>query len=174
MNRKVLLLGLVVVVPFLVVLVRNLGRDPHEIRSPLLGRPAPAFALKPVGGGEPLSLESLRGKPVVVNFWATYCMPCLQEHPALVEGARRYSSKVQFLGIVYDDDEEKARGFLQKRGASYPSLMDDGGKTAIAYGVGGVPETYFIDATGKVVSKWNGPLTPDDLAARVREAGGPS
>ena len=174
MNRKVLLAGLVVVVPLLFVLVKNLGRDPHQIRSPLVGHGAPPFELVPVGGGPPLRLESLRGKPVVVNFWSTWCMPCLEEHPALVAGARRYSPGVHFLGIVYEDEEAKVTSFLRQRGAAYPSLMDDGGRTAIAYGVGGVPETYFIDASGKVVSKWNGPLTPDALASLVRQAGGPS
>jgi cytochrome c biogenesis protein CcmG/thiol:disulfide interchange protein DsbE len=174
LNRRVLLAGLVVVLPLLAVLLTNLGRDPHLIRSPLVGRDAPRFALVPVGGGAPLSLESLRGKPVVVNFWATWCMPCLEEHAALVAGARRYSPAVQFLGIVYEDEEGKVASFLRQRGTAYPSLMDEGGRTAIAYGVGGVPETYFIDAAGKVVSKWNGPLTADALASLVQQAGGPS
>lgn len=174
MNRKVLLAGLVVVLPLLAVLVLNLGRDPHVLRSPLVGQAAPPFDLLPAGGGAPMSLASLRGKPVVLNFWATWCMPCLEEHAALVAGARRYAPSVQFLGIVYEDEEAKVTSFLKSRGAAYPSLMDEGGQTAIAYGVGGVPETYFIDPTGKVVSKWSGPLDPDALASLVRQAGGPS
>jgi len=173
-NRRVLVAGALVVLPLLAVLLMNLGRDPHSIRSPLIGRSAPAFELRPVGGGEPTSLESLRGKPVVLNFWSTWCMPCLEEHAALAAGARRYAPGVQFLGIVYEDDETRVQGFLKQRGAAYPSLMDEGGRLAIAYGVAGVPETYFIDATGKVVSKYAGPLSPEALAGFVRAAGGPS
>lgn len=174
MNRKVLVAGLLVVVPLFAVLLLNLGRDPHEIRSPLIGRDAPAFELRPVGGGPALSLQSLRGKPVVLNFWATWCMPCLEEHAALAAGARRYDPGVQFLGVVYEDDESRVASFLKQRGAAYPCLMDEGGRTAIAFGVAGVPETYFIDAAGKVVSKYAGPLSPKQLASLVQQAGGPS
>ena len=174
MNRKVLLAGLVVVLPLLAVLVMNLGRDPHTIRSPLVGQPAPPFELRPVGGGAAMSLASLRGKPVVVNFWATWCMPCLEEHAALAAGARRHGAAVQFLGVVYEDEETRVASFLKQRGAAYPSLMDDGGRTAIAYGVAGVPETYFIDASGTVVSKYDGPLSPDVLSSLLRKAGGAS
>lgn len=174
MNRKVLLAGLLVVLPILVVLVMNLGRDPHVIRSPLVGQPAPSFELRPVGGGPPVSLASLKGRPVVVNFWSTWCMPCLEEHAALAAGARRYAPQVEFLGVVYEDEEAKVASFLKQRGAAYPSFMDEGGRMAIAYGVGGVPETYFIDASGTVVSKYAGPLNPDELASLVRKAGGAS
>ncbi len=71
-NRKVLVAGLAIALPLLAVLVANLGRDPHSVRSPLVGRPAPAFSLARVGGGSPVALDSLRGKPVVINFWATW------------------------------------------------------------------------------------------------------
>lgn len=174
MNRKVLLAGLVVVLPFLAVLVMNLGRDPHVIRSPLVGQLAPSFELRPVGGGPPVTLASLKGRPVVVNFWSTWCMPCLEEHAALAAGARRYAPGVEFLGVVYEDEETSVSSFLRQRGAAYPSFMDEGGRMAIAYGVGGVPETYFIDPSGKVVSKFAGPLTSEALASLVHEAGGSS
>ena len=68
-NRRVLIAGLAIVLPLVAVLVMNLGRDPHSIRTPLIGRPAPPFSLTPVGGGAPIDLRSLRGRPVVVNFW---------------------------------------------------------------------------------------------------------
>jgi cytochrome c biogenesis protein CcmG/thiol:disulfide interchange protein DsbE len=169
LNRKVLAAGLVLVLPLFAVLVLNLGRDPHA----LVGRPAPAFELRPVGGGAPVSLAALRGKPIVVNFWATWCMPCLEEHAALQEGAR--ASGAQFLGIVYEDDEGNVSNFIKQRGgSSYPSLMDEGGRTAIAYGVGGVPETYFIDSAGTIVRKFAGPLSPDALADLLRQVQGAS
>jgi cytochrome c biogenesis protein CcmG/thiol:disulfide interchange protein DsbE len=172
LNRKVLAAGLVLVLPLFAVLVLNLGRDPHALRSPLVGRPAPAFELRPVGGGAPVSLAALRGKPIVVNFWATWCMPCLEEHAALQAGAR--ASGAQFLGIVYEDEEGNVNNFIKQRGSSYPSLMDEGGRTAIAYGVGGVPETYFINSAGTIVRKFAGPLNPEALADLLRQVQGAS
>jgi cytochrome c biogenesis protein CcmG, thiol:disulfide interchange protein DsbE len=168
-NRKVLVAGLAIVLPLLVVLVMNLGRDPRSVRSPLIGRPAPNFTLTPVGGGKPVSLDSLRGKPVVINFWATWCVPCFQEHAALM-GSARFLQDVQFLGIVYEDEESRARDFLRKEGGYYPSLMDADGRTAIAYGVFGVPETFFIDAKGRIVDKYVGPLNRDAIVAMVAQA----
>jgi cytochrome c biogenesis protein CcmG, thiol:disulfide interchange protein DsbE len=169
-NRKALVVGLLVVLPLLAVLVANLGRDPHTVRSPLIGNPAPPFALRAVAGGDPISLESLRGKPVVMNFWATWCVPCYQEHAALVGAARTLGREVQFIGIVYDDEEARVSAFLAERGSAYPSLLDDGGRTAIAYGVAGVPETFFIDAAGRVVEKYVGPLDPETITRLVARA----
>jgi len=157
------------VLPLLAVLVANLGRDPHTVRSPLVGRPAPPFALQPVGGGSPVTLESLRGKPVVINFWATWCVPCFEEHPALTAAARGLPD-VQFFGVVYEDEEVKTQAFLKERGSAYPSLMDPDGRTAIAYGVFGVPETFFIDAEGRIVEKYVGPLQRSTIAELVARA----
>jgi cytochrome c biogenesis protein CcmG/thiol:disulfide interchange protein DsbE len=161
--------------PLLGLLLLGLSRDPHKIDSPLVGQRAPGFTLVPVGGGEPVSLEGLRGKVVVMNFWATWCVPCYQEHPVLVEAARTLAGDVTFLGIVYEDEEAKVRDFLAKQGSSYPSLLDDAGKTAIAYGIYGVPETFFVSPDGKVASKFVGPLTPSVLRSLVAQArgGGP-
>lgn len=172
MNRKVLSAGAALTLPLIGLLLLGLGRDPKQIDSPLVGRPAPAFRLVPVGGGEPVALESLRGKVVVINFWATWCVPCYQEHPVLVEAARRTTGDPVFIGIVYDDDEAKVKAFLAKQGAGYASLLDDNGKTAIAYGVYGVPESFFISPDGKVTSKHVGPLTPKLLQAFVQKARG--
>jgi cytochrome c biogenesis protein CcmG/thiol:disulfide interchange protein DsbE len=173
-NPWVLGAGLAVVVPLLAVLVMNLGRDPHSIRSPLVGRPAPAFSLAPVGGGSPVSLDSLRGRPVVVNFWATWCVPCFEEHAALTAAARTFGDDVQFLGVVYEDDEARTQAFLAERGSSYPALMDPEGRTAIAFGVFGVPETFFIDAQGHIVEKYVGPLNRGTIAALIARTKGGS
>jgi len=172
LNRRVLLAGLGVVVPLIVLLVLNIGRDPHAISSPLVGRPAPPFTLAPVGGGEPVSLAQLQGRPVVLNFWATWCVPCVQEHPLLLSAAQQLGEEVQFFGIVYQDEEENARGWLRRHGSAYPSLVDPQSKTAIAYGIIGVPETYFIDPEGTIVAKHIGPLDGQTLMARLREAQG--
>jgi cytochrome c biogenesis protein CcmG/thiol:disulfide interchange protein DsbE len=173
-NRKALGVGLLVVLPLLAVLVLNLGRDPHTVRSPLIGQTAPPFRLQTVESGEVVTLDSLRGKPIVMNFWATWCVPCHQEHPALVRAARALGADVHFLGVVYEDDPAQVRAFLAERGSAYPSLLDEGGRTAIAYGVAGVPETYFIDAAGRVVDKFQGALDPETLARLIARASGAS
>ncbi|HUF16424.1 MAG TPA: DsbE family thiol:disulfide interchange protein [Thermoanaerobaculia bacterium] len=171
MNRRVLLIGLAVVLPVIALLVMSLGRNPHKVQSPLIGKQAPNFALRSAGSEETLDLAALRGAPVVINFWATWCVPCYQEHGVLTEGARSMPG-VRFLGVVYDDEESKALQFLRQYGSSYPSLMDNQGKTAIAYGVYGVPETFFLDASGRIVAKHEGPLTPELLMANVEKASG--
>jgi cytochrome c biogenesis protein CcmG/thiol:disulfide interchange protein DsbE len=172
LNKKVLVVGGAVTLPLIALLLLGLRRDPHKIDSPMIGRKAPGFKLVPVGGGTPVSLEALRGKVVVMNFWATWCVPCYQEHPVLVEGARRLGAEATFLGIIYDDEEAKVSSFLAKQGSSYPSLLDDEGKTAIAYGVYGVPETFFVSPDGTIANKYVGPLTPTLLRSFVRQAGG--
>ena len=166
-NRGVLVAGLALVLPLLAILTANLGRDPHSVASPLVGRPAPGFTLTPVDGGAPVSLASLAGRPVVLNFWATWCVPCFQEHEVLTEGARRLGPDVQFLGVVYEDSADRVQAFLAERGGGYPSLVDPDSKTAIAYGVFGVPETFFIDAGGRIAAKFVGPLTHAALAENM-------
>jgi cytochrome c biogenesis protein CcmG/thiol:disulfide interchange protein DsbE len=170
-NRRVLIAGLVIVLPLLGLLFANLGRDPHRVDSPLVGKPAPPFSLTPVGGGSPVTLDSLRGRPIVLNFWATWCVPCFEEHPVLVRAASALGQDVHFVGVIYEDEEAKVRAFLKERGGSYPSYMDEGGKTAIAYGVYGVPETYFISPDGTIVEKYVGPLNEATLAALLTKAG---
>jgi cytochrome c biogenesis protein CcmG/thiol:disulfide interchange protein DsbE len=171
LNRKVLIAGLVIVVPFIVLLVMNLGRDPRKVDSPLIGKQAPPFSLRQVGTPAVVDLAALRGKPVVLNFWATWCVPCYAEHPVLVAAGRQYEGKAQFVGVVFDDQEDKIAQFLRENGTSYPTLFDDSGKTAIAFGVYGVPETFFIDANGKIVDKYVGPLDPATIEAKLRLAG---
>ena len=169
MNRTVLIIGILIVAAVVFVLFAGLGKDPSHIESPLVGRPAPPFALKAVGTGEMLDIEKLRGKPVVLNFWATWCGPCYEEHPTLVANARSLPG-VQFVGVVFNDDEDKIMRFLAERGTAYPTLLDANGKTAIAYGVGGVPETFFINPEGKIMAKFEGPLSTEALQANLAKA----
>lgn len=171
MNRKVLVGGLLLVLPVIGLFVLSLSRTPGKIASPLIDRPAPQFSLVPVGGGAPVALEALRGKPVVINFWATWCTPCIAEHGTLMSAARAFAGRVHFLGVMYEDEEAKIQAFMAQRGAAYPTLVDPGGKTAIAYGVYGVPETFFVDAQGTVVGKFEGALTPEMVDTLLRKAG---
>ena len=169
MNRTVLIIGIVIVGAIVFILFVGLGKDPAHIDSPLVGRQAPAFALRAVGTGQTVDLESLRGKPVIVNFWATWCGPCFEEHPTLVANARNLPN-VQFVGIVFNDTDDKIMRFLAERGSAYPTLLDANGKTAIAYGVGGVPETFFINPAGKIVAKFEGPLSTETLQENLAKA----
>jgi cytochrome c biogenesis protein CcmG/thiol:disulfide interchange protein DsbE len=170
MNRRVLLIGVLVTVPLIGVLAMSFGRDPHEIRTPMIGRTAPSFTLRDVATNKEVSLESFRGRPVVVNFWATWCAPCLEEHATLVSTARSLGSAVQFIGVVYEDTPDETREFLARNGHSYPSLLDEDGQTAIAYGVYGVPETFFVNSAGSVAAKYTGPLTFDLITQNIQMA----
>ena len=169
MSRTVLLFGGIITAALIAVLYGALGNDPQHIDSPLVGAAAPSFALKQVGSASNVSLASYRGTPVVLNFWATWCRPCWEEHPLLTQAAQLSGGKVQFVGVVFQDDE-KITDFLQQRGWAYPTLIDDRGKTAIAYGVGGVPETFFIDKNGTIVAKFDGPISSEALMTNLQKA----
>ncbi|PYQ60953.1 MAG: thiol:disulfide interchange protein [Acidobacteria bacterium] len=169
MNRTVLIVGSAITIALVAVLFLGLGKDPTAINSPLVGKPAPPFALTSLGG-QRFDIRQLRGKPVIVNFWATWCVPCYQEHPVLVENARTIGGDVQFLGVVFNDSEDKINAFLRERGSAYPTLLDQQGKTAIEYGVGGVPETFFINRRGVIVAKFVGPMTTEILQSNLSKA----
>ncbi len=162
MNRRVLLFGTVLVVPLLVFLAISFRFNPNVIDSPLIGKPAPGFTLRGLDG-EVVRLGDLAGRPVVINFWATWCQPCIVEHPVLLAGSRRYAGRVSFLGIVYQDRPELIRQFVRERGAWGPSLVDPENGVAIAYGVYGAPETFFIDTAGNIAEKVTGPVAPGQL-----------
>ena len=170
MNRTVLIVGAILAAALVGVLFLGLGKDPAAIHSPLIGKPAPTFALREVGTGRTIDISAFKGKPLIVNFWATWCGPCWEEHPILVANARMLQPNVQFLGVVFQDSEEKIQSFLSQRGTAYPTVVDERGKTAIAYGVGGVPETFFLDRNGTIVAKHNGPIDADTLQANLAKA----
>ncbi len=170
MNRTVLLIGILITAALVGGFFLAMGNDPQHIDSPLVGRVAPPFTLQAVGTHEMVDLTQYRGKPVVLNFWATWCHPCWDEHPVLTQVAQQTNGQVQFVGVVFQDDESKIENFLQQRGWSYPTLVDVAGKTAIAYGVGGVPETFFLDAKGKIVSKVAQPMSAEELRVNIEKA----
>ncbi len=120
---------------------------------------APGFTLAKLDGEGDLALESLRGKAVVLNFWASWCGPCKDETPLLQRGWERWQDKdVVFVGIDVKDFRGDARSFVRKFGVTYPNVYDGKGSTVGRYGVTGFPETYFIDANGRVVYRIAGPV----------------
>jgi cytochrome c biogenesis protein CcmG, thiol:disulfide interchange protein DsbE len=150
----------VVVLPITWLLFQGFGRDPRQIASPLIERPAPEWSLTTLDG-ETLSSADLAGTPYVVNFWASWCVPaCVDEHPVLAAAQEQYGDAVRLVGVLYQDEPADARGFLDRYGdAGYPHLADERGSLAIEYGVTGPPETFFVDADGIVRARQWGPLT---------------
>lgn len=157
-------MGAAVALPLLVVLAVSLRFDPRDIPSPLVGTQAPVFELSTLDG-ERVNLAELRGQPVLINFWATWCQPCVVEHPVLVDGARRYQGRARFLGVIYQDEVEKIERFMAVRGSWGDTLIDPESKVALAYGVYGAPETFILDRDGKIVEKVTGSMSPRHLDA---------
>ena len=169
MNWRVLAVGAAITVPLVALLSAGFGRDPKLRSNALEGRAAPNFSLQTLDG-EPFSLAEVRGSPVVVNFWSTWCQPCKVEHPVLMSAAEAYGPNgVQFVAVLYQDDASKARAFLHRSGSHWPTLEDPGGRTAIAYGVAGVPETFFIDQSGTIVRKVAGPVSQEIMVSTLEQ-----
>jgi cytochrome c biogenesis protein CcmG/thiol:disulfide interchange protein DsbE len=143
----------------LALLAFGMTKDPGEIPSPLPGKAAPQFALQVLEQNEKIDLAALKGEVVVLNFWASWCLNCREEHSALSRVAKMYEGKgVRFYGVIYNDSPENAKRWIEEMGGqSYPALVDDKARTAIDYGLYGVPETFFISKDGRVAYKQIGP-----------------
>jgi cytochrome c biogenesis protein CcmG/thiol:disulfide interchange protein DsbE len=138
----------------------GLSRDPTVLRSNLIGLPAPSFSLPGLTGGSGLNLRSLRGQVVVVNFFASWCGPCREEHDALAAGWARYRDQgVVLIGIPFEDTTSNSRAFAEELRMDWPLLADPSSRTALAFGVYGVPETYFIGRDGRIAYRVVGPVS---------------
>ena len=188
-----------------VFLLLGLNRNPNEIPSPLIGKPAPEYALPRLadapasigrralapgngntsaspasteagagtgakGGNDNLvSSQALRGQPYLLNVWASWCMPCLQEHPQMVALAQ--SHRIRIVGMNYKDQPADARRWLARNGNPYDEILVDAqGRTAIDFGVYGVPETFLIDAEGRIRYKLTGALSIQTLQDQLLPA----
>jgi cytochrome c biogenesis protein CcmG/thiol:disulfide interchange protein DsbE len=148
----------------------GLHHDPHIVPAALVGKTLPARSLPPLTGGAPVDLRSAVQGPTIVNVFASWCAPCIEEAPALMamkaEGAR-------MIGVAYKDDPAKIQMFLARYGDPFTTvLVDRDGAAGIDLGVSGVPETYVVAPDGRVMAKHSGPLEPADVDALLRTASG--
>jgi cytochrome c biogenesis protein CcmG/thiol:disulfide interchange protein DsbE len=164
---------LVVLVVVGVVLATRTPQEATAVASPLLGRPAPAFSGTDLATGAPVSLASLRGHYVVVNFFASWCIPCQEEAPDL---SRFYYEQTHtaggadVVGVVFHDTSDTARAFLRSNGDLWPAVSDPGGTIAEHYGVTAPPTTFVVDPSGRVTAVLEGPATQKNLDSFLRAA----
>lgn len=183
MNRRVFAAGILTVGTLVALLSVGMVRDKVQaeqekaeqqaealetLAQSIIGTEAPPFELVDLDGNT-VRIADFAGQAIVLNFWATWCQPCAQEHPNLLKAAEQFQPQgVVFIGLLYDDDVQKAKDYLGWAGSGYPTVVDVGGAVADAYGVTGVPETYFINANGVIVDKVAQPmLRYEDLSRRV-------
>lgn len=151
-------------VPLIVLLGYGLTRDARIIPSPLPGRMAPDFALETLSG-DTLRLADMGGQVVTLTFWASWCLPCVDEHPLFVDADKRFRDDgLRVVGVVYQDTRANAIRWMRDLGGDWPNVLDKGSGAAIEYGVSGVPETFFIGRDGRVAYKQIGPVNPDVLS----------
>lgn len=157
MWRYILPIGLFAAL--IAVFYLGLGRDKETIPSPLIGKPAPTFEIARVDDPDAtVGTKDFSGKPYLLNVWATWCVGCRQEHEVLLEIARR--GQIPILGLNWKDERKLAQEWLNQLGNPYvANAFDDEGRVAIDWGVYGAPETFLIDASGKVAHKLVGPMT---------------
>jgi cytochrome c biogenesis protein CcmG/thiol:disulfide interchange protein DsbE len=183
-------IAMLVMIPIIMLFTFGLRRgDPRLIPSPLVGNPAPDFALPVIAmegptadgselTGDTIRLSEQRGNIVVLNFFASWCVPCRVEHRALQRVAVRYADQdVKFFGVVYNDDPPAIRQYVRQLGGQvYPALMDHGQRVAIDYGLVGVPESFFIEPDGtvrrKVFSVLDEPTLVEEIEAMLDERDG--
>jgi cytochrome c biogenesis protein CcmG/thiol:disulfide interchange protein DsbE len=150
------------------VLTLAFRRDPHDIKTGTVGKPAPAFILRSLTDGTSVSLDQYKGKIVVLNFWASWCIPCKEENPALTNVWERYrGTDVVLLGVVFQDSADAARTYTTRLGNTWTSAIDGDGQVALRYGVFGPPETYFIGADGIIAGRHIGPIDESTLLTGI-------
>ena len=178
MNWKRATIASGLLLPVIGLLAFGLTRDPKAIDSPLPGKPAPDFAVSVFAPGEgklalavgdTVKLASHNGGIVVLNFWASWCLQCRDEHQDLSNTARAYFDRgVRFYGLLYNDQEAFGLKWIQEMGGqAYPSLLDPRTRTAIDYGLYGVPETFLVTGDGRVAYKHIGPISERLLSQKL-------
>jgi len=161
-------LAVALVLGLFALLIWKVAQGSHKEAAP--GKPAPDFTLSRIGGPGELQLSSLRGKAVVLNFWASWCSPCKREAPALQAVSKTWGKRVVVLGVDVNDFQGDARGFMRKYGLTYPVVHDNKNVTTPKYGLTGLPETFFLDRRGRIVEHVPGEVRAADLNSGVERA----
>jgi cytochrome c biogenesis protein CcmG, thiol:disulfide interchange protein DsbE len=161
-------LAVALVLGLFALLIWKVAQGSHKEAAP--GKPAPDFTLSRIGGPGDLQLSSLRGKAVVLNFWASWCSPCKREAPALQAVSKTWGKRVVVLGVDVNDFQGDARGFMRKYGLTYPVVHDNKNVTTPKYGLTGLPETFFLDRRGRIVEHVPGEVRAADLNSGVERA----
>ena len=168
MPRWLRLLVVVLVGALVLVLVLAFRRAPQDIRTGTVGKPAAAFTLQQLDGSGPFTMTPGAGKVYVLNFFASWCIPCKQENPSLVRAYERYrGSDVEFVGILYQDSLDAGLKYVRDNGNTWPAVNDADGRIAFAYGVFGIPETYFIGSDGIIAGRHIGPIDDATLITGI-------
>ncbi len=163
--RPILLVPLIAGVILGTFLWAMFRENPDELPSTFIAQAAPPLTVEPMDGRP---LPEFGGEVMLVNFWASWCGPCRIEHPHLMDLAEE---GLAIVGVNYKDDPDDARGFLAELGDPYTAIgVDETGRTGIDWGLYGVPETFVLDADGRIVLRFPGPVTEEVLEARIRPA----
>jgi cytochrome c biogenesis protein CcmG/thiol:disulfide interchange protein DsbE len=159
-----------VIAPLLALFAYGFMRDARYIHSPLIAKPAAPFTLT-LFDGTSLALESLRGKAVFLNFWASWCPPCRAEAKDLEAAWRKVNNdNIVYVGVALQDTDENARAFLKEFDVTYPNGRDESGKIAVDYGVWGIPESFFIDPEGRITYKHTGGISAATVEMKLADA----
>jgi cytochrome c biogenesis protein CcmG/thiol:disulfide interchange protein DsbE len=159
-----------IIAPLLTLLAYGFMRDSRYIRSPLIAKAAAPFTIT-LFDGRQITLESLKGKAVFLNFWASWCPPCRAEARDLEAAWRKVKDQdVVYIGIALQDTEENARAFLKEFDITYPNGRDEGGRISVDYGVWGIPESFFIDPQGRITYKHTGGIRAGLVETKLAEA----
>ncbi len=153
----------------LTVLYIGLQFDPNSVPSPLVGKQAPDFEVTDLASGEKITLHQLRGKPVVLNFWASWCFACKSEAAQLEAFHQKHMDKGLVFGVAIQDRIEDAKAFANRYGKTYKLALDESGDANTQYGITGVPETFIINREGIITHKHIGPITEQEILGYLKQ-----